>query len=134
MAADLMQHVIEKGHSGRGLTPAGAIKVELDLDVGFAGMAVNFTSAHALEFPPTVANALIMAKHPLIGQTSRLGQWVRQVIIRPKYPRIQHLNQRISGVSSPPIFWNLILDQPGWVTSLSRNSQRLRKWFGPRYR
>jgi hypothetical protein len=107
MAADLMQHVIEKGHSGRGLTSASAVKIELDLDVGFAGMAVNFTRAHALEFPPTVANALIMAKHSPIGQTSRLRQWVRQVINRPKYTRIHYLNQRLSGVLIPPIFWNL---------------------------
>jgi hypothetical protein len=97
MAADLMQHVIEKGHSGRGLTSASAVKIELDLDVGFAGMAVNFTLAHAVEFPPTVANALIMANHLPIGQTSRLGQRVRHVINRPKKIRIQHLNQRFSG-------------------------------------
>jgi hypothetical protein len=92
MAADLMQHVIKKRNSGRGLTPADAVKVELDLDVGFAGMAVNFTLAHAAEFPPTVANALIMAKHPPIGQTSRLGQRVRHVINRPKkkpYPTLK---------------------------------------------
>ena len=134
MAADLMQHVIKKGHSGRGLTPAGAVKVELDLDVGFAGMAVNFTRAHAPEFPPTVANALIMAKHPPIGQTSRLGQRVRQVINRPKYPRIHFFNQSLSGVSSPPIFSNLMLDQQGRVTSLSRNSRHLHRWFGLRCR
>jgi hypothetical protein len=55
MAADLMQHVIEKGHTSRGLAAASAIEVELDLDIGLAGMAVNFTRAHAPEFPPTVA-------------------------------------------------------------------------------
>jgi hypothetical protein len=110
MAADLMQHVIKKGNSGRGLTSASAVKIELDLDVGFAGMAVNFTRAHAPEFPPTVANALIMAKHPPIGQTSRLGKRMGQVINRPKSPRINYLNQSLSGVSSPPIFSNLMLD------------------------
>ena len=55
MAADLMQHVIEKGHPRGGLAAATAVKVELDLDIGFAGMAVNFTRTHAAEFPPTVA-------------------------------------------------------------------------------
>jgi hypothetical protein len=55
MAADLMQHVIEEGHTSRGLAAASAIEVELDLDIGLAGMAVNFTRAHAPEFPPTVA-------------------------------------------------------------------------------
>ena len=55
MAADLMQHVIEKGHTSGGLAAAIAIEVELDLDICLAGMAVNFTRAHAPEFPPTVA-------------------------------------------------------------------------------
>ncbi len=74
MAADLMQHVIKKGHTGVGLTPATAIKVELDLDIGLAGMAVDFTRAHIPEFPLTVANALIMAKHRPIGQTPIASQ------------------------------------------------------------
>jgi hypothetical protein len=55
MAADLMQHVVEKRHPRGGLTAATAIEVELDFDVGLAGVAVNFTRAHAAEFPPTVA-------------------------------------------------------------------------------
>jgi hypothetical protein len=55
MAADLIQHVIEEGHTGRGLATTTSIEVELDLDVGLAGMAVNFTRAHAPEFPSTVA-------------------------------------------------------------------------------
>ena len=55
MAADLMQHVIEEGHTSRGLAAASAIEVELDLDIGLTGMAVNFTRAHAPEFPPTIA-------------------------------------------------------------------------------
>jgi hypothetical protein len=69
-----MQHVIKKGHTGVGLTPATAIKVELDLDIGLAGMAVDFTRAHIPEFPLTVANALIMAKHRPIGQTPIASQ------------------------------------------------------------
>ena len=55
MAADLIQHVIEESHTGGSLAATTAIEVELHLDVGLAGMAVNFTRAHALEFPPTVA-------------------------------------------------------------------------------
>jgi hypothetical protein len=55
MAADLIQHVIEEGHTGGSLATASAIEVELDLDIGLAGMAVNFTRAHAPEFPPTIA-------------------------------------------------------------------------------
>jgi hypothetical protein len=55
MAADLIQHVIEEGHTGRSLATTTSIEVELDLDVGLAGMAVNFTRAHAPEFPSTVA-------------------------------------------------------------------------------
>ena len=55
MAADLMQHVIEKGHTSGGLAAASAIDVELDLDIGLAGMAVNFTRANAPEFLRTIA-------------------------------------------------------------------------------
>jgi hypothetical protein len=51
----LIQHVIEEGHTGGGLATTTAIEVELDLDVGLAGVAVNFTRAHAPEFPSTVA-------------------------------------------------------------------------------
>ena len=54
MAADLMQHVIEEGHTGGSLATASAIEVELDLDIGLAGMAVNFTRAPAPEFLPTL--------------------------------------------------------------------------------
>jgi hypothetical protein len=55
MAADLIQHVIEEGHTRGCLAAASAIEVEFDLDIGLAGMAVNFTRAHAPEFPPTIA-------------------------------------------------------------------------------
>jgi hypothetical protein len=47
MAADLMQHVIEKRHTCTGLAAAAAVKPEPNADIGLARNAVNLPSAHA---------------------------------------------------------------------------------------
>jgi hypothetical protein len=58
MAADLMQHVIEKGHTSARLTSAAAVKPEPNADIGLACNAVNLPSAHALRRRSTPRDSL----------------------------------------------------------------------------
>ena len=47
MAADLMQHVIEKRNTCAGMTAAAAVKPEPNTDICLACNSVNLPSAHA---------------------------------------------------------------------------------------
>ena len=47
VAADLMQHVIKKWHTGTGLALTTAIEVQAYLYIGFSGDPVDFTTTHA---------------------------------------------------------------------------------------
>jgi hypothetical protein len=58
MAADLMQHVIEKRHTCTGLTAAAAVKPEPNADIGLARNAVNLPSAHAFRRRSTPRDCL----------------------------------------------------------------------------
>ena len=46
MAADLMEHVIQKRHAGVRLAATGAIEVELHAHIGFTGDAVDLAATH----------------------------------------------------------------------------------------
>jgi hypothetical protein len=58
MAADLMQHVIEKRHTCTGLTAAASVKPEPNADIGLARNAVNLPSAHAFRRRSTPRDCL----------------------------------------------------------------------------
>jgi hypothetical protein len=45
VAADLVEHVVEKGHAGGHLALACAIQAEPHAHIGFAGLAVNLPAA-----------------------------------------------------------------------------------------
>jgi hypothetical protein len=43
MTADLMEHVIEKGHAGAGLAGAAAIQIQAHLHIGFTGHSMDLS-------------------------------------------------------------------------------------------
>jgi hypothetical protein len=49
MAADLMEHVIQEGHTGAGVTLATAVEIQADLDIGFASDSMDLTRTHAVQ-------------------------------------------------------------------------------------
>ena len=46
VARDLVEHVVEKGHAGIERAAAAAVKIELDVDLRFLGVAFDFSCAH----------------------------------------------------------------------------------------
>ena len=87
MAADLMQHVIEKRHTCTGLTAAAPVKPEPNADIGLARNAVNLPSAHPFvdarfalpmdRFCALISLDLLGASDPLAQPSPTKGPWLR---------------------------------------------------------
>ena len=57
MTADLMQHVVEKRHSGDGVALPRAIEIQPDPHIGFAGDAMDLTCAHGSRAPEALTQS-----------------------------------------------------------------------------